>query len=113
MLHLKLVLLVQINFIRFVLWYHVNKGTQGNLRELKGTQQKETRAPKGSQGGSQEKNFHQREQIFSEKRTKIFSKRNKSCQKIVTNAKFGGRGGEEKWRKNDQMAEKIERENVL
>ena len=74
------------------------KRTQGNSRELKGTQG-------GSQGGSQEKNFHQREQIFSEKRTKIFSKRNKSCQKIVTNAKFGGRGGKKsggkmtKWQK--------------
>ena len=49
------------------------KGTQGNSRELKGTQG-------GSQGGSQEKNFHQREQIFSEKRTKISRKENKNFQ---------------------------------
>ena len=53
MLHLKLVLLVQINFIRFVLWDHVNKGTQGNSRELKGTQGN-SRELKGTQGNSRE-----------------------------------------------------------
>ena len=59
MLHFKLVLLVQNNFIRFIPWDSCSKGTQGNSRELKRTQensrelkrtQKNSRELKGTQG---------------------------------------------------------------
>ena len=72
------------------------KGTQGNSRELKGTQGNSTKGNKGSQGLPRwlpREKFSPKGTNIFRKKTKIFSKRNKSCQKIVTNAKFGGKGG--------------------